>query len=274
MDNYPEIILVSGTGPATDDELFNYAKEALKKYNAGLVDEYYYRPPEWFRDNTDRYDNYDRNTYKIFAGEYAAQSVATTSPANKNNWECALSEAVFMTGLERNADVVHMCSCAPLFAHVDGWQWTPDLIWFNNLTSYGTANYYVQKMFSTNSGTQLIKILQDDKPLTGQNGLYASAVIDDRSEEIILKIVNITAEKQNNDIVLRVNGRVNGTANVNVLRHRNLEAVNTIISPDAIKPFEKYLGFKGKKFNFASDPYSLFCYQDKDAVKKYRCLVS
>ena len=102
------------------------------------MDEHYYKDPDWFLKNATRYDSYNRNGHKIFAGEYAAQSVNTTSPDNQNNWECALSEAAFMTGLERNADVVTMCSYAPLLAHTEGWQWTPDLIWFDNLKSFGT----------------------------------------------------------------------------------------------------------------------------------------
>ena len=197
---YPDIKLVSGTGPQPDDDLFKYASGALKKLESNqLVDEHYYRPPKWFRDNASRYDNYDRNSYKIFAGEYAAQESLLQSPDNKNNWECALSEAAFMTGLERNADVVNMCSYAPLFAHVDGWQWTPDLIWFNNLTSYGTTNYYVQKLFSTNKGTHVLNMLQDNKPLTGQQGLYTSAAVDKQTSEIILKIVNTTDKIQTNN---------------------------------------------------------------------------
>ena len=74
-----------------------------------------------------------------------------------------------MTGLERNAEVINLTSYAPLMAHIDAFQWAPDLIWFNNLESYGTANYQVQKLFSTNSGTDLISITQDAKPLTGQH---------------------------------------------------------------------------------------------------------
>src|SRR5690606_39338747 len=120
--------------------------------NVEIIDEHYYKPPQWFRENATRYDNYDRNGPKIFAGEYAAQSVAIASPDNKNNWECALAEAAFMTGLERNAEVVVMASYAPLFGHTEGWQWTPDLIWADNLDVYGTPNYYVQKLFSTNRG--------------------------------------------------------------------------------------------------------------------------
>ena len=141
---YPDMIIVSGSGPFPDGDYFEYGMEALKKLNAEIIDEHYYRSPQWFRDNADRYDDYDRNGPKIFAGEYAAQSVAIASPKNENNWECAMSEAAFMTGLERNAEVVQLTSYAPLMAHTEGWQWTPDLIWFNNLTSYGTPNYYVQ----------------------------------------------------------------------------------------------------------------------------------
>ncbi len=118
-------------------------------------------------------------------------------PDNKNNWECALSEAAFMTGLERNADVVVMSSYAPLFAHADGWQWTPDLIWFNNLSAYGTADYYVQKMYSTHRGTDLLSIsFEDGKAVTGQNGLYSSAVKDSDSGELFIKLVNTSDKMQ------------------------------------------------------------------------------
>src|SRR5688572_25769523 len=137
-----------------------------------------------FSKNANRYDKYDRKGPKIFAGEYAAQSVAVASPDNKNNWDCALAEAAFMTGLERNADVVHLTSYAPLLAHAEGWQWTPDLIWFDNLKAYGTPNYYVQKMFSNNKGTNVIPIRLGADHVTGQNSLYASAVLDKNSKEI------------------------------------------------------------------------------------------
>lgn len=253
---YPDIKLVSGTGPQPDDELFKYAAVALKKLNPDLVDEHYYRPPKWFRDNATRYDNYDRNSYKIFAGEYAAQSVTTGSPDNKNNWECALSEAAFMTGLERNADVVNMVSYAPLFAHVDGWQWTPDLIWFNNLTSYGTTNYYVQKLFSTNKGTNVLNMLQDNKPLTGQKGLFASAAVDNQTNEIILKIVNTTDKIQNNSIELKTSKKILPKARLTVLKNETLDGLNTIENPEIIKPVDQEITLKGKKVELSVAPYS------------------
>lgn len=85
-------------------------------------------------------------------GEYAQSD--KVSVLNRNNWECALAEAAFMTGLERNADVVVMSSYAPLFGHEEGWQWRPNLIWADNLRSYGTPNYYVQQLFSRNRGNR------------------------------------------------------------------------------------------------------------------------
>jgi alpha-N-arabinofuranosidase len=254
---YPDINLVSGTGPQPDDELFKYAAGALKKLKPDLVDEHYYRPPKWFRDNAARYDNYDRSSYKIFAGEYAAQSVSTGSPDNKNNWECALSEAAFMTGLERNADVVNMVSYAPLFAHVDGWQWTPDLIWFNNLTSYGTTNYYVQKLFSTNRGTNVLSILQENKPLTGKDGIYASAVLDKQKSEIILKLVNTSATVQIKTVELQTSKKTEPKAMLTVLRSDRLDAMNTIENPDVVKPADVEVGIKGKKVELTLSPSSL-----------------
>lgn len=253
---YPDINLVSGTGPQPDDELFNYAAGKLKSLKPALVDEHYYRPPEWFRDNASRYDNYDRNSYKIFAGEYAAQSKFTTSPDNKNNWECALSEAAFMTGLERNADVVNMVSYAPLFAHVDGWQWTPDLIWFNNLTSFGTTNYYVQKLFSTNKGTHVINMLQDNRPLTGQHGLYATGAIDKLTSEIILKIVNTSGKIQTNNIVLQTSKKISPLVKLTVLKNGNLDGLNTIDNPEAIVPVDQEITIKGKNIELSVAPYS------------------
>jgi alpha-N-arabinofuranosidase len=253
---YPEINLVSGTGPQPDDDLFKSAVESLKNLKPQLVDEHYYRPPKWFRDNASRYDNYGRSIYKIFAGEYAAQSVFTCSPDNKNNWDCALSEAAFMTGLERNADVVNMCSYAPLFAHVDGWQWTPDLIWFNNLTSFGTTNYYVQKLFSVYKGTHVLNMLEAEKPLNGQMGLYASAVFDKKSGEIILKLVNTAANTQTRNILIQTKKKLLPAAKLTVLKSLNLNEVNTIDNPEVVVPVDQDIKLKGKSVNVSMAPYS------------------
>jgi alpha-L-arabinofuranosidase len=155
---HPEIALVSAAGPSPADERFQFLWPKLRELKADIVDEHCYANPIWFFDSFDRYDKYDRNGPKVFMGEYAAQSVAIVSPQNRNNLDCALSEAAFMTGLERNADVVRMASYAPLFAHVEGWQWTPNLIWADNLRVYGTPNYYVQQLFSRNRGDVVLPV--------------------------------------------------------------------------------------------------------------------
>jgi alpha-N-arabinofuranosidase len=232
---YPKIIIVSGTGPSPKGEHFDYAMTELKKLNAELVDEHYYESPKWFRENAGRYDNYDRKGPKIFAGEYAAQSVSGANPNNRNNWECAFSEAAFMTGLERNAEVVNMTSYAPLMAHEDAWQWTPDMIWFNNLQSYGSANYYVQQLFSMNKGTDLLNITQDGKALIGQNNLYASAVKDVNTKEIIVKLVNTSSANQEVSIDLK-GAKLGSKGSMITLVSSNVNDENTFEEPKKISP--------------------------------------
>lgn len=255
-EKYPNIKIVSGTGPSPDGKDFDYAAAALKKLNAQIVDEHYYANPEWFFKNASRYDNYDRNSYKIFAGEYAAQSKFTCSPDNQNNWKCALSEAAFMTGLERNAEVVQLCSYAPLLAHVDGWQWTPDLIWFDNLKSFGTANYYVQKLFSNNKGTEVLPMLLDKKPLTGQSGIYGSAAFDQNSNEVIMKLVNSSDNAQNVNVALEGTKRLATKGKMVVLKSDNLDQVNSLEFPMLVNPFEQEVIIKEKKLNQVLAPYS------------------
>jgi alpha-L-arabinofuranosidase len=260
---YPAIKLVTSAGPNPDGELFEYLNPALRALKVDIIDEHYYRAPDWFLKNAGRYDNYDRNGPKIFAGEYAAQSVGIASPDNKNNWQCALSEAAFMTGLERNAAVVHMASYAPLFAHAEGWQWTPDLIWFDNLRSHATPNYYVQKLFSTHKGSQVVPMLCGDAAATGQNGLYASAVLDKKTNELILKVVNTTEKAQTGDITLEGVKKLDKKGNLIVLKSNQLEAVNSLEDPGKITPVEEAVSVKGQKVNLSLAPYSLSVFKVK-----------
>jgi alpha-L-arabinofuranosidase len=253
---YPDIKIVSGTGPFPDGPHFDYAKAELKKLNAELVDEHYYKDAKWFRDNATRYDNYDRNAPKVFAGEYAAQSVAPASPDNKNNWETAFSEAAFMTGLERNADVVSLTSYAPLLAHVDAWQWTPDLIWFNNLESYGSANYYVQKIFSNNKGTQGLGITYQGAAVTGQGNIFAVASKDESTKEVIIKLVNTDAKAQ--VVNININGaKAAGNGKRISLSSPKLDDLNSFEAPKNIYPVEKSLSAKGDTLSLELEPYSV-----------------
>ena len=232
-NKYPEMIIVSGSGPFPEGDFFEYGWKELKEMNAEIVDEHYYKSPEWFRAKADRYDSYDRNGPQVFAGEYAAQSVATASPENENNWECALSEAAFMTGIERNADLVRMTSYAPLMAHTEGWQWKTDLIWFNNLNSYGTPSYYVQKMYGQNPGTHLLKTLVNGEKAVGQENIYASSVYDENSKEILIKLVN-TSESER-AVQVNIKGfSFTPKFTAETLAYDDLNAVNSIDSPEKI----------------------------------------
>jgi alpha-L-arabinofuranosidase len=191
--------------------------------------------PEWFLTNTSRYDRYDRNGPKVFAGEYAVQTSGIAKPDNRNNWEGAIAEAAYMTGLERNADVVIMSSYAPLFAHVDAWQWTPDLIWFDNLRSFGTPNYYVQKLFANNVGTNILPVAVNNSAANAQNGLYASASLDNRTNEVIVKTVNVTNAARRVQIALEgVSGIKEGQSTI--LASADLKAENNLDHPMQVAP--------------------------------------
>ncbi len=146
---YGDIELIVANGPASADR-FGWDKVKVNgglEY-AGLVDEHFYQTPSWFVGNVDRYDDYDRNTTPVFLGEYAAKS---------NNLEAALAEAAFMTGIERNADIVKLACYAPLFGNNTQVQWSPNMIWFSNNSVYGSVNYYVQKIFATNVGKKILE---------------------------------------------------------------------------------------------------------------------
>ncbi len=253
---YPDFKIVNSAGTDPDGERFDYLDTRLRKMNADIIDEHYYRRPEWFLANAARYDNYPRNGAKIFAGEYAAQSDKTVSTANRNNVQTAIAEAAFMTGLERNAEVVNLASYAPLFAHVDGWQWTPDLIWVNNLESYGTPNYYVQKLYSTNKGTHVVPALINGKAVSGQDSLYISAVIDKLKGEAIIKVVNASGKEIIKAITLEGIGKMPSQALLTVLQSNELQEVNSFDKPQNIAPVESTINIKGKAINFTAAPNS------------------
>jgi alpha-N-arabinofuranosidase len=197
-EKHPEIELVSGSGPFPADENFRFAWRELRELKADVVDEHCYAMPDWFLRSATRYDNYDRNDPKVFMGEYAAQSVDIASPDNRNNLRCALAEAAFMTGLERNSDVVVMASYAPLLGHEEAWQWRPNLIWFDNLTAYATPNYYVQQMFSQNRGDVVLPVkLIDSRPAEPASGRIG--LVTDRSSAEF-QDVRITVDGQARDV--------------------------------------------------------------------------
>lgn len=258
---HPEIKIVGSTGPDSEGDKFDYLWPEMKRVKADLVDEHFYRPEDWFLAQGARYDNYDRKGPKVFAGEYACHM----RNKNWNHFEPALLEAAFMTGLERNADVVHMATYAPLFAHVDAWQWRPDMIWFDNLRSMPTASYYVQQMFATNKGTNVLPLTMDGRPLTGgegQNGLFASATLDKDANQIVVKVANTSKEDQtlNIDITGLKKGKALDGGKVLTL-HADLEAENTLDNPDIVKPVESTVEAAGREFTATVGPSTFAVYR-------------
>ena len=255
-EKYPDVKLVNSSGTDPNGSRFDYLNTELRNMNADIIDEHYYRRPEWFFSNARRYDNYPRNGSKIFGGEYAAQSDHTVSSDNKNCWITALAEAAFMTGLERNADVVSMASYAPLFAHIDGWQWTPDLIWVNNLQSYGTPDYYVQKLYALNKGSKTVPITLNNDVVAGQDSLYATAAIDTAAGELIVKLVNASNKTQTNTLALQGVKKLAAKGTLTVLQSDELYSVNSFDNPTKVAPKESVIAIKGKKMELVSAPYS------------------
>ncbi len=234
---HPEIMIVGSSGPDSEGKEFDYLWPEMKRLKADLVDEHFYRPESWFLSQGARYDNYDRKGPKVFAGEYACHGKGK----KWNHFHAALLEAAFMTGLERNADIVHMATYAPLFAHVEGWQWRPDMIWFDNNRSVKTVSYYVQQLFSENKGSRVLPLTMDNKPLVGgegQNGLFASAVYDENPDEIVVKVANTSDTAQPLDFIFKGLGkkqRITGVT-VTTLSSSDLDADNTLDDPEKIMP--------------------------------------
>ena len=231
---YPNIKLIGTSGPDSEGKMFEIGWKAMKKQKVDLVDENFSRTETWFLSHGLRYESYDRKGPKVFAGEYACHGRGK----KWNHFETSLYEAAFMTDLERNADVVHMTAYAPLFAHVDGWQWRPDLIWYDNTRMFKTVSYYVQQMYATNKGTNVLKMTMDNKPVAGQegqNGLFASAVVDKAENIVIVKVINTSKEKQSVSInLLGLKGAAQ--AETITLTHNEMDAENTLDEPEKITP--------------------------------------
>lgn len=259
---HPEIKIVGSSGPNSEGKDFDYLWPEMKRLKVDLVDEHFYRPESWFLAQGTRYDNYDRKGPKVFAGEYACHGKGK----KWNHYHAALLEAAFMTGLERNADIVHMATYAPLFAHVEGWQWRPDMIWFDNLNSVRTTSYYVQQLYAQNKGTNVLPLTMNKKNVTGaegQNGLFASAVYDKDKNELIVKVANTSATAQ--PISLNFEGLkkqdVLSNGRCIKLRSLDLDKDNTLEQPFAIVPQETPVSIEGNVFTTELEPTTFAVYK-------------
>lgn len=242
---YPNIKLIGTSGPDSEGEMFEKGWKAMKELKADLVDEHFYRDEHWFLSHGLRYEGYDRKGPKVFAGEYACHGKGK----KWNHFETSLYEAAFMTDLERNADVVDMATYAPLFAHVDGWQWRPDMIWYDNTRMFKSVSYYVQQMYACNKGTNVLPLTMNGKSVAGQegqDGLFASAVVDKKKGEIIVKVANTSDKVQ--DVTLNLNGlKGSRSATATTLQSDNMDAENTLDTPNLIRPVETTATCESKK---------------------------
>ena len=241
---HPEIKIIGTSGPDSEGQSFDLGWTAMKKLGADLVDEHFYRNIDWFKNEMNRYDEYDRKGPKVFAGEYACHDRGK----KYNHAGASIYEAAFMTNLEKNADVVHMATYAPLFAHVEGWQWRPDAIWFDNLRSAKTVSYYVQALYAQNKGTNVLQTTIAKPTPKGEDGIFSSAVYDKEKDEVIMKVINTTEQAKN--VAIKLNGMKSiSKVNTITLDCSDYEMENTVDNPNAIVPQEASIQADGTTIN-------------------------
>ena len=270
---YPDLKLIGTTGPNSEGWDFDLLQPRMKELKVDLYDEHYYRNEQWFLGKAvdkqgnhincgaHRYDSYDRKGPKVFAGEYACHGKGK----KWNHFYTSLLEAAHMTGIERNADIVHMATYAPLFAHVKGWQWRPDMIWFDNTRSFKSVSYYVQQLYCHYKGSNVMSLTMNKKPVAGdddQNGLFASAVYDKATDSYIVKVVNVGDEIQqlNIDFQGMKKGATFSDAKQILLQCANMDDENTLDQPEKIVPRESKLTVDGQtlRVNIGAKTFAVY----------------
>ncbi len=241
---HPEITIVGTAGPFHSGEDFEKGWKIANNLKVPVIDEHYYTNPEWFITNQYRYDKYNRNFSDVYLGEYASWG---------NKLYNALAEAAYMTGLERNGDVVRMASYAPLLAKKGFTQWKTDMIFFDNTTLCLTPNFYVQKMFSTNQGDYYFDkvISKDNKDTT----LAVSCVQDSQTGDVIIKMVNCSNQPKPMKVNLS-RFKIDGTQAEMTVLSGNADDENTFENLSKVKPVESIFAVQSK-FDYTSPAMSL-----------------
>jgi alpha-L-arabinofuranosidase len=246
---HPEIVVIGTVGPSPAGEDYENGWKIARELKVPMVDEHYYEAPQWFWDNLHRYDSYDRASSKVYLGEYAS-----FDRGRRSTLRAALAEAAYLTSLERNGDVVHLSSYAPLLAKRGYTRWSPDLIYFTNTAVEPTVNYWVQGLFSRNAGDTWLETTPADsgKPAN----FAASTVHDSKTGDIILKLVNGSDSDKPLDITLKGARGLAAEANVTVLAGPNLDVVNEGPGANPILPKTSKLRV-GPSFAYVAPPCSL-----------------
>lgn len=250
---YPEVQLISTAGADVTSHYYQKAWEFFRNRTEEnsqftfAVDEHYYMPPVWFKENDRFYDNYPRDGIKVFAGEYAAHE-----EERGNTWETALAEAAFLTGIERNSDIVEWASYAPLLARKGFAQWKPNLIWFDEQNIYLTPNYYVQQLFANYRGNKLVPITMDqDKSIYSVCTCKESAC----GSNYFIKVVNTGSVDKEITITLGDNKKTLHINECIVLSSDNLQAVNE--SEEMVVPVEGEAKIKDNTISLNAKSYSV-----------------
>ncbi len=273
---HPEIKYIGTTGPDSEGWKFDLLQPRMKELGVDLYDEHYYRDENWFlgkakdRDGNPlncgamRYDSYDRKGPKVFAGEYACHGRGK----KWNHFETSLYEAAFMTGFERNADIVHMCTYAPLFAHVKGWQWRPDMIWYDNQNMFKTVSYYVQQLYGQYKGDNVLACSMDKKPVAGQDGqdgLFATACFDNAMNAVIVKVANVSDAEQ--EVKFAWTGKAKDlkagfkSAEQITLRAVGMDDENSLDNPLKITPKTEVIEANANEFKIPAKSFQVYIFK-------------
>jgi alpha-L-arabinofuranosidase len=230
---YPQVKLIATT-PVTSRPM-------------DVLDQHFYSSASFFESASTQYDSTSRSGPQIFVGEYAGTAGAGSLPTGYLG--NSIGEAAFMTGLERNSDIVHMSSYAPLFANVGHTQWNPDLIGYDQITSFGSTSYWVQRMFASSVGDHVLPVSASDA------GLYYSATIRSADGQVFLKVVNPAAADVT--VSLTFAGSSSSRATVETLGNPDPSVGNTLAAPSAVTPVRSSINGTGGSFSYSAPAYSL-----------------
>ncbi len=199
---YPDITVISSSGTWLEGDAYDYNRDWINEnYSDTIVDEHYYTGDAYLLDHNDRYDNFDRDKAHVFIGEYAATSPGFGTIETKSTIFEAAEEASYLTGIERNGDVVEMASYAPTFAKVNAQCWAVNLIWFDSQEVVLTPSYYTQMLFANNYGTTYLESTFENGE-TIQDGIYESVTLDQESQTAYIKLVNTSGSSKDVNVLL------------------------------------------------------------------------
>lgn len=262
---HPEITIISSASYEFEGERIDESWELINdRYPDTVVDEHYYTGNNTLFRNNDRYDSYDRDGAKVFVGEYAATCWGFGKLTTKSNiWE-AVEEASYLTGIERNGDIVVMASYAPTFAKINSQCWDVNMIWFDSQNIVLTPSYYVQMLYANNYGTNYVNVDFD------KSGVYTSTTVDEEEQVLYIKLVNSNGKS------MPVNLDIDGFGNLNAASMQYISgekgACNELGSTTVL-PAQEDCAIDGNTVSTNVDAYSVnvirIYYGENDGSRAY-----